>query len=65
MIVIWLQWGSKNSKTRYGPFKTGYKKALSSLNQAALMNLALADYDFASFLIYLHLRAFMLVSKIY
>ncbi len=36
------------SNTNGAQFKTGYKKALSSLNQAALMNLALADYDFAS-----------------
>ena len=29
-------------------FKTAYKKTLSTLNQAALMNIALNDYDFSS-----------------
>ena len=36
------------SNTNGAQFKTGYKKALSSLNQAALMNVALDNYDFAS-----------------
>ncbi|MBQ8169022.1 type II secretion system protein [bacterium] len=36
------------SNTNGAQFKTAYKKALSTLNQAVLMNVALADSDFAS-----------------
>ena len=34
------------SNTKGAEFKTAYKKALSVLNQAAVMNVALADWDF-------------------
>lgn len=36
------------SNTNGAQFKTAYKKALSTLNQAALMNIAMEDYDFSS-----------------
>ena len=36
------------SNTNGAQFKTAYKKALSTLNQAAIMNVALDDYDFSS-----------------
>ena len=36
------------SNTNGAQFKTAYKKALSTLNQAAVMNVALEDYDFSS-----------------
>ena len=36
------------SNTNGAQFKTAYKKALSTLNQAAIMNIALDDYDFSS-----------------
>ena len=36
------------SNTNGAQFKTGFKKALSTLNQAVLMNLAIEDYDFSS-----------------
>ncbi len=36
------------SNTNGAQFKTAYKKALSTLNQAALMNIAMEDYDFTS-----------------
>ena len=36
------------SNTNGAQFKTGFKKALSTLNQAAIMNLAMEDYDFSS-----------------
>ena len=36
------------SNTNGAQFKTAYKKALSTLNQAVVMNVALADSDFAS-----------------
>ena len=36
------------SNTNGAQFKTAYKKALSTLNQAALMNIALEDYDFTA-----------------
>lgn len=36
------------SNTNGAQFKTAYKKALSTLNQAVLMNLALEDYDLSS-----------------
>ena len=36
------------SNTNGAQFKTGFKKALSTLNQAVVMNVALADSDFAS-----------------
>ena len=35
------------NNTNGAQFKTAYKKALSVLNQAVVMNLALVDYDFA------------------
>ena len=35
------------NNTKGAQFKTAYKKALSVLNQAVVMNLALVDYDFA------------------
>ena len=36
------------SNTNGAQFKTAYKKALSTLNQAVLMNLALDDTDFST-----------------
>ena len=36
------------SNTNGAQFKTGFKKALSTLNQAAIMNVAMEDYDFSS-----------------
>lgn len=36
------------SNTNGAQFKTAYKKALSTLNQAVLMNIAMEDYDFSS-----------------
>ncbi len=36
------------SNTNGAQFKTAYKKALSTLNQAVLMNVALEDYDLSS-----------------
>ena len=36
------------SNTNGAQFKTGFKKALSTLNQAVIMNLAMEDYDFSS-----------------
>lgn len=36
------------SNTNGAQFKSRYKKALSTLNQAAVMNVALDDYDFSS-----------------
>lgn len=36
------------SNTNGAQFKTGFKKALSTLNQAVLMNVALEDYDLSS-----------------
>ena len=36
------------SNTNGAQFKSAYKKSLSTLNQAAIMNIALDDYDFSS-----------------
>ena len=36
------------SNTNGAQFKTGFKKALSTLNQAAIMNIAMEDFDFGS-----------------
>ena len=36
------------SNTNGAQFKTGFKKALSTLNQAAIMQVAMEDYDFSS-----------------
>ena len=36
------------SNTNGAQFKTAYKKALSTLNQAVLMNLAMDDTDFST-----------------
>ena len=36
------------SNTNGAQFKTGFKKALSTLNQMSLMNLAIEDYDLSS-----------------
>ncbi len=36
------------SNTNGAQFKSAYKKALSTLNQAAIMNIALDDYDFSA-----------------